>query len=425
VLALTLLAARGLDAMLASERRAWWGRAAIGSAAAGGLVLLGRDAVAAGWLVAAQPAVMDRVTRGLANPRILQRFVEAAPAAAPAAATDLGLELVLVGVALGALAWARREGAERWRPLANGFVTLAALLPCLALVAPQLRAATGPRASLRTQPAPALARAAAADPLHRAAWFEREWALSQRWSLSDDWVAWRARQVLGLSGAIPADWDFAARSGLFASRAFLRACAVRHVAMPGAGDDTVGTWPDALPRAWFVQSSGDVLEDVGPTHPGDYERDVAAILERPRWDPEVEAIAERGPGRQYVFLDADSLRWERDDPDRLALRVSAASDAFVVVADAFFPGWTARIDGRVVPIYRVDLLFRGVYVPPGAHELTFDYVPEGWALGRGLALAGWLAALALAFVAWRGVPALKPAAARSPASSAAPSGDGR
>jgi hypothetical protein len=425
VLALALLAARGLDAVLTSERRAWWGRAAIGSAAAGGLVLLGRDAVAASWLAAAQPAVVDRIARGLANQRILQRFVEAAPAAATAAATDLGLELLLVGVALGALAWARRDGAERWRPLANGLVTLAALLPCLTIVAPQLRAAAGPRASLRTQPAPALARAAAADPLHRAAWFEHEWALSQRWSLSDDWVAWRARQVLGLSGAIPADWDFVARSGLFASRAFLRACAVRHVAMPGGGDDTVGTWPDALPRAYFVQRSGDIMEDVGPTHPGDHDRDLAASLKHPTWDPAVDAFADRGPARQYVFLDADSLRWERDDPDRLALRVQAASDAFVVVADAFFPGWTARMDGRVVPIYRVDLLLRGVYVPPGAHELTFDYVPEGWALARGLALAGWLAALALGFVAWRGVPALKPEAARSPASSAAPSGDAR
>ena len=48
-------------------------------------------------------------------------------------------------------------------------VTLAALSPCLTLVVPQLRAATGPREALRTQPPPQLARAAAGrrDPQHQ------------------------------------------------------------------------------------------------------------------------------------------------------------------------------------------------------------------------------------------------------------------
>ena len=433
VLALALLAARGLDSVLASERRAWWGRAAIGSAVAGGLILLGREAVGALWLVAARPAVMDRIARGLTSQRILDRFTEAAPGAASAAATDLGLQLLLVGVALGALAWTRRVGAERWRPLASGFVTLAALLPCLTIVAPQLRAATGPRTSLRTQPAPPLARAAAADPLHRAAWFEREWALSQRWSLADDWVGWRARQVLGLSGAIPAAWDLAARSGLFANRAFLRACAVRHVAMPdGAGGDTVGTWPDALPRAYVVQRAVAPRNDVVPglrSRPGTdlvEDPDVIGLLRDPAWDPATLAVVEGGGGGiESPFVESDSIAWERDEPDRLSLRVSAVSNAFVVVADAYFPGWTARLDGRPVSIRRVDLLFRGVFVPPGKHELTFDYVPEGWALARGLAIAGWLAALALGLFASRGRTSLSAAAARPPASSAAPSGDAR
>jgi hypothetical protein len=262
VLAATLLAARGLDIALASERRAWWGRAAIASVVLGGLILLARDALAALWLAGAQAATMDRIARGLTNQRLLERFAAAAPGAASAAVTDLGLQLVLVATALGALAWARRAGDARRTTATGVIITLAALLPCLTIVGPQLRAATGPRAALRAQAAPPLALAAAADPRHRAAWFEREWALSQRWSLSDDWVAWRARQVLGLSGAIPAAWDLAARSGLFASREFLRACAVRHVAMPGGAEgDTAGTWPDALPRAYAV-----------PARPGPRER---------------------------------------------------------------------------------------------------------------------------------------------------------
>jgi hypothetical protein len=266
-------------------------------------------------------------------------------------------------------------------------IALMAMVPCLVIVVPQLRSATGPREALRTQPPPPLARAAAADPRHRAAWFEREWALSQRWSLSDDWVAWRAREVLGLSGAVPGHWDFAARSGLFASRAFLRACAVRSVAMPaGTGDDTVGVWPDALPRAYTVPHVRAVSDDGQ-----------AAVLVGDRgWDPAAVAFVIGGVSRDYESSAADSITWERDEPDRLALGVRPSASVFLVVADMDLPGWTARLDGRPVQVRRANLLFRGVEVPPGSHHLTFEYTPEGWLFARSAALSGWLTALALA-----------------------------
>jgi hypothetical protein len=413
VLASSLLAARGLDGVLASEPRAWWLRAALGSLAGAGLVLLAREQLAGIWLAAARPAVMDRIARGLTSAPSLDRFAAAAPAAAVAAMTDLGLQLLLVGAALALLAWAGRARARRVR-VAGAGIALAALLPCLSLVVPQLRAATGPRESLRTQPAPPLARAAAADPRHRAAWFEREWALSQRWSLADDWVAWRAREIVGLSGAIPAHWDQAAHSGLFASREFLRACAVRSVAMPaGDGGDTVGVWPDALARAFAVARVRGLADQAG----------VIAALRDPAWAADSTAFIIGEAAREFPGSAALAIDWERDDPDHAALRLRAPAPAYLVIADGFFPGWSARLDGRPVAIERTDLVFRGVVVPAGAHRLTLDYVPEGWGLARGLALAGWLAAAALAALWLRGGLAARAAtraAARSPASSAAP-----
>jgi hypothetical protein len=409
VLAWALLAARGLDGVLAGERRAWWPRVALASLVAGASILLGRGPVSELWLAVARPAMLDRIARGLTSARSLERFSEAAPAAAVAAASDLGLQFLLVGVALATLVWARRSNRPRSLALAGAVVTLLGLSPCLALVVSQLRAATGPRAALRTQAAPPLARVAALDPRHRAAWFEREWALSQRWSLSDDWVAWRARQVLGLSGAIPARWDLAARSGLFASRAFLRACAVRSIALP-AGDtaDTLGTWPDALPRAYAVARVRGVADEAA----------AIAALRDPGWDPAAIAVAEAPADREFPGSVALAIDWQRDDPDHLALGLRSSGPAYLVVADQQFPGWSARLDGRPVAIERVNLLFRGLVVPSGEHRLTLDYVPEGWTAARGLALSGWTAALALAI----GLLAVSFGAARSPASSAAPSG---
>lgn len=56
----------------------------------------------------------------------------------------------------------------------------------------------------------------------------------------------------------------------------------------------------------------------------------------------------------------------------------------VVLSDEWFPGWVATLDGRQVPILRVDEALRGVAVGPGAHTITFVYQPR-W-LPDGLAL---------------------------------------
>jgi len=101
-----------------------------------------------------------------------------------------------------------------------------------------------------------------------------------------------------------------------------------------------------------------------------------------------EAAAGDYPGSAAARLD-----WERDDPDELALRVSGVSTAFIVIADAWFPGWTATLDAAPVPIWRVDHSLRGIAVPAGQHEIRMRYLPEGWARGVRVtraALALWL-----------------------------------
>ena len=40
---------------------------------------------------------------------------------------------------------------------------------------------------------------------------------------------------------------------------------------------------------------------------------------------------------------------------------------------AFPPGWTATVDGRPVPIHRVDHVLMGVEVPAGSHEVALRH----------------------------------------------------
>jgi hypothetical protein len=70
-----------------------------------------------------------------------------------------------------------------------------------------------------------------------------------------------------------------------------------------------------------------------------------------------------------------------DRPDRVTIRVEGSQGGWLVLADAWYPGWVARIDRNSAPIYPADTLFRAVYVDPGVHKITFLYRPTGFYFG--------------------------------------------
>lgn len=87
------------------------------------------------------------------------------------------------------------------------------------------------------------------------------------------------------------------------------------------------------------------------------------------------------------------------DPDRLMLEAELTAPGFVVIADAYYPGWKAWVDGRPAAIFPADLLFRAVAVPAGAHALELRYHPPSLRYGAVLFAA---AAALCAFVLARG-----------------------
>ena len=92
--------------------------------------------------------------------------------------------------------------------------------------------------------------------------------------------------------------------------------------------------------------------------------------------------------------------------------------SFVVVADTYFAGWSATIDGLPAPLLRVYHALRGAYVPTGEHVLAMRYVPEGWTAGVALSRFAWIAWLVscLAFAILRFEPGLHAARSRTPRS---------
>lgn len=90
------------------------------------------------------------------------------------------------------------------------------------------------------------------------------------------------------------------------------------------------------------------------------------------------------------------LRARRPAPERLELEVRAARPALVVVREAWFPGWTARLDGEARPVLVADGALMAVWVPAGPHTLELTYSTPGLHAGLAAAALGGLAALLLA-----------------------------
>jgi Bacterial membrane protein YfhO len=70
-----------------------------------------------------------------------------------------------------------------------------------------------------------------------------------------------------------------------------------------------------------------------------------------------------------------NVKVESSRPGRVELMVSSTTGGLLMLHDTYYPGWIARVDGLTVPIRRADTLFRAVELPPGAHRVTFQFVP--------------------------------------------------
>jgi hypothetical protein len=153
----------------------------------------------------------------------------------------------------------------------------------------------------------------------------------------------------------------------------------------------------AKPRAFLVHRTR-VL-----SQPGDMER----LLRAPDFDPTAVALFDRaGPA---LSAPADPLATATITiylPESVVVRVASQEEAVLILADAWFPGWRAVVDGAEATVWAANGFLRAVRIPAGEHEVVFTYDPVsfrlGWLLTAGA--AGLAATLALV-TAWRHLPA--------------------
>jgi hypothetical protein len=133
---------------------------------------------------------------------------------------------------------------------------------------------------------------------------------------------------------------------------------------------------DALPRAFLVPRAR-VAPSLGTA--------LSVMVHQP-FEPRQEVILADDATTQTTPLVANrggqgSATITAYAASDIKMHTSASADAWLVLSDTFYPGWTANVDRQAVTVLRGDVLFRVVPVPAGEHDVEFRFEPASVRLG--------------------------------------------
>ncbi len=149
-------------------------------------------------------------------------------------------------------------------------------------------------------------------------------------------------------------------------------------------DITLYHLSNALGRAWIVPAARQVPADQ-----------MLAALTSPTFDPATHVLIEASPPypNPYSLIPNPYTLSLHDTPNGVTIRAALDAPGYLVLADTWYPGWQAKVDGKPVEILRANHAFRAVYLDAGGHTVEMVYRPWSFIAGMGVSGmmgAGWL-----------------------------------
>lgn len=135
--------------------------------------------------------------------------------------------------------------------------------------------------------------------------------------------------------------------------------------------------PSALPRAFLVGRAVNFVSD----------EERLRFLASPEFDARRMVVTERDSGALPDGGDASAGRVALGGkgPGRYEFVTESPADAYLVLSEAWFPGWTVKVDGSPGELLRANHLMQTVRLAAGKHEVRFEYHSTYLNLGWGIA----------------------------------------
>jgi len=120
-------------------------------------------------------------------------------------------------------------------------------------------------------------------------------------------------------------------------------------------------------------------------------------LALPQFDPTNQAVLAPGPYAMPLsgVEAADVCTIERHERTSVTVHCVSKAAGLLILAEQFYPGWSATVDGASVPVVRANLVMRGVSVAAGEHRIHFHFAVPGLALAVALSALGLVLCLGL------------------------------
>jgi hypothetical protein len=180
-----------------------------------------------------------------------------------------------------------------------------------------------------------------------------------------DWIAWlealpeaRREVLLPLMDVAWASWEVADAPPW-----------IDYAAVGGASRARV------VPRASGARTPEEALEIVADSS----------------FDPSTRVVLEgAGAEIQRSGGQGTALVLPGEDPRRVELTVDAPDGGWVVLSDAWYPGWEVEVNGASARAYPADGVFRAVWVPAGGGAVVWTYRPSVARIGAAVTVTSLL-----------------------------------
>jgi len=154
---------------------------------------------------------------------------------------------------------------------------------------------------------------------------------------------------------------------------------------------------DVLPRAFIVHDAL-VFPDTW-----DGTEQALAAMRAPAFDPSQTVTLNGEPPLDFAAVPADrpsTATITSYTPTRIVIAVDAAADGYLLLTDAFYPGWTASdSDDHQLEIFRADVMFRAIAVSVGQTTITLKNENPVYRVGFILGGAMWVLVIGGAAIA--------------------------